>query len=264
MKTEESLSKVCRICGEEKPLSEFRTRTDSGKRRTECRNCLAKQSKKWREANPERVSLLNKQYRETHRDELNSYSKKYQSAHLVEFRKYNKKYRENMTDEQRRRQNERQRILVQRWKENPEYIEKRKVWSRESSKRRRKRITAYEKERKKHDSVFKLKKQIRGEIRHSFNRRGFVKSEHTEDIVGCTLDFLYDHLCITYRLRYGREYNENEEVHIDHIIPLANARTREEVIRLCHWTNLQLLTPEDNLAKNADESFPEYMNYIKQ
>ena len=36
---------------------------------------------------------------------------------------------------------------------------------------------------------------------------------------------------------------------IEDIIPLATAKTEEDVIKLCHYTNLQLLKGEDNLSK---------------
>lgn len=36
---------------------------------------------------------------------------------------------------------------------------------------------------------------------------------------------------------------------IDHIIPLSIAKNEEEVIKLCHYTNLQLLRAEDNIKK---------------
>lgn len=38
---------------------------------------------------------------------------------------------------------------------------------------------------------------------------------------------------------------------MDHIIPIHIAKTPEEIKLLCHYTNLRLLTPEDNLAKNG-------------
>ena len=46
-------------------------------------------------------------------------------------------------------------------------------------------------------------------------------------------------------------YDNKEKVHIDHIIPLATAKTEEDVIKLCHYTNLQLLKAKDNLKKGA-------------
>lgn len=42
---------------------------------------------------------------------------------------------------------------------------------------------------------------------------------------------------------------KSEEVQVDHIIPLQTAKTTDEVIKLCHYTNLQLLRKEDNLKK---------------
>jgi hypothetical protein len=58
-------------------------------------------------------------------------------------------------------------------------------------------------------------------------------------------------------------YDENFNYHIDHIKPLKLAKTEEEVYILNHYTNLQLLTPKDNLKKsdkynemtNGEESF---------
>lgn len=36
---------------------------------------------------------------------------------------------------------------------------------------------------------------------------------------------------------------------IDHIIPLSSAKTKEELMALFHYTNLQPLSKEDNLKK---------------
>ena len=38
--------------------------------------------------------------------------------------------------------------------------------------------------------------------------------------------------------------------HIDHIIPLSTANTEEDILNLCHYTNLQPLWAEDNIKKS--------------
>lgn len=259
---EEEITRVCRLCGEKKPLDEFRVRGNTDKRRTECKSCLSKYLKQYRSENKQRISELNRRWTEAHKGELSNYRLNWQRNNREKCRAYNKKYSQNMTEEQKEKARARFKRFLDAKADDLNYREQRRAWNRESTKRRRKKITAYEENRKKTDPVFKLKKQIRNEIRMSFNRRGFRKSERTEEIVGCSLQELYNHLCKTYQIRYGEKYNGNRVVHIDHIIPLANAYTEEEVKKLCRWGNLQLLTAEDNLIKNADGSFPSYRDFI--
>jgi hypothetical protein len=37
--------------------------------------------------------------------------------------------------------------------------------------------------------------------------------------------------------------------HVDHVIPLASAKTPEDLIKLCHYTNLQPLWAIENILK---------------
>lgn len=73
----------------------------------------------------------------------------------------------------------------------------------------------------------------------------------TENILGCKIDFFAKYLLNTFKNNYGYEWDGKEQVHIDHIIPLAIANNEEEVIKLCHYTNLQLLKAKDNLQKSC-------------
>lgn len=109
--------------------------------------------------------------------------------------------------------------------------------------------TKYVKDRRRNDEIFKFKSQIRHLINMSFRRQGLQKWGKTEEIVGCDLKYLREHLLKTYKKNYGYEWNGKEEVHIDHIKPLATAKNEEEILKLCHYTNLQLLKAKDNIDK---------------
>ena len=88
-------------------------------------------------------------------------------------------------------------------------------------------------------------------IKNSFRRRGFKKKQKGEEIYGCSVNKLIEHLIKTYENNYNEKWDWKylKNVHVDHVIPLASANTEEEVIKLCHYTNLQLLKAEDNLNK---------------
>lgn len=85
-------------------------------------------------------------------------------------------------------------------------------------------------------------------VRRVFDHQGLSKSPTTEAICKCSPLELYRHLCNTWEKNYGAPY-AGEKCEIDHIVPLKQASTIEEVQELYHYTNLQLLTKEDNRAK---------------
>lgn len=97
---------------------------------------------------------------------------------------------------------------------------------------------------------YKIKIQIRHLITKAFERKGYKKNSKTEKILGCEYEFFIKYLFETYKSNYGYEWDGIEKVHIDHIIPLSTAQTEEEIIKLNHYTNLQLLKAEDNLHKS--------------
>ena len=81
----------CRVCNEEKPITEFR-KAEHGNRAKNCKACAAANLRKWREQNKEHVA---------------QYTRKYQSRpeYLARHREYNRKRHYDMTVRERHRDN---------------------------------------------------------------------------------------------------------------------------------------------------------------
>lgn len=136
---EEEATRICRVCGEEKPLDEFRLGSDTGKQRTDCKECESKKQKKWRDANKERVVQTYKVWREAHKEELSKKQLEWQRNNREKCRAYNKKSSQNMTEERKDKARARSKRYRDARKDDPEYIEYKKLKNRESTKRRRKK-----------------------------------------------------------------------------------------------------------------------------
>lgn len=130
---------------------------------------------------------------------------------------------------------------------NNEYLKK---WRKENPDKVKKHI---ENMRKKinNDLILKMKVLARDNVRNAFRRKGYSKNTKTIEILGCNHNTFIRHLLQTFKNNYGYEYNGTEKVHIDHIIPLATAKTEDEIIKLCNYKNLQLLKAEDNIKKGC-------------
>lgn len=103
------------------------------------------------------------------------------------------------------------------------------------------------------EPLYKIKKNIRELIRlYVKSKLGRDRGIRTEGILGCDYNYLFKHLCDSFEYNYGigRQYIIWKDVHIDHIIPISSAVTESCVVRLNHYSNLQLLFAEDNIEKS--------------
>lgn len=226
-------TKICSKCGIEKNIDEFRYRKwrDIHYYVSICRDC---------EKEENRIRAL--KYHYEHRDEILEKNKEYYNEHKEEYAARSKKYREDNAEKMKEYERKRNKIRLQ----DPTYLEKKRI-IRENYKNIR---NEQERIKRKEDSVYKLKGEIRNMLNISFNRKKIIKNAHTEEILGCSIDDFIKYLLNTYKKNYNQEWDGIESVHIDHIIPLSTATTEEEVLKLCHYTNLQLLKAKDNLVKN--------------
>lgn len=206
-------TKICSICQKKKKLSEF----DRKKKwyLSYCKDCR---------------KIKRKQYYQTHREEEIIRAKKYQEKNKEKLKITTKLYQEK----------------------NKEHIKAySKKWEEEHKKYRNEYAKKLNSKRKKKDKVYKLKCQIRTMIATCFKKKKFNKKLTNQKILGCNYETFINYLLQTYKENYGIEWNGIEPVHIDHKKPLKYATTEDEVIKLCHYTNLQLLKAHDNLEKSA-------------
>ena len=107
----------------------------------------------------------------------------------------------------------------------------------------------YVRERRKRDKVYALKENIRGRFRYELAKRGETKHTKANDYLGCSWLELQEYL--KGQFTDGMSWDNYGDWHVDHIIPLAIAENRDELIKLCHHTNLRPLWASDNISKGA-------------
>jgi hypothetical protein len=105
------------------------------------------------------------------------------------------------------------------------------------------------KERIRTDSFFKFKNNVSALISVSFRNGEWKKNSKTSEILGCSYEELKDHLDETFFKNYGRVYNKEDKIHIDHIKPVSLAKNEHDFLKLNHFSNLQYLLAVDNLRK---------------
>lgn len=168
---------------------------------------LKEQKKIWIENNPEKI----KEFRENHKD------------------------KKTITDK----------IYAQKNKEKVNSIKQK--WAKNNPDKRKESNRKYH-NKKLQDPLYKLKHYIRNIIRNSL--KTLAKKPRTNITLGCTYEEFKIHLesqfadWMTWD-NYGNPKDGvlelNKTWDIDHIIPLASAKTEEELLILNHYTNLQPL-----------------------
>lgn len=233
-------TKVCSKCGIEKSISDFRF--SCGRYRGECKKCEAIRTKLYVKNNPDIIKKISRKTYEKNKEKrhekyienrikIKEYNKNYYQYHKDYYQNYAKVYRlEHRTQIENNQK---------KWEKNN--IEKRRKYHKKDYTRRR------------NNPILRLQGNLRNMINTSFRRKGLRKSMKLEKICCCSMQELVNHLISTYESNYNEKWNWDfvKNVHIDHIKPLATAKTEEDVIELCHYKNLQLLKAEDNLRKGS-------------
>lgn len=95
----DDITRVCRKCGQEKPLEEFAKNKECVLGHSHiCKQCKAEQSRKWHAANFEKAREKHRKWRAANLEKYRANASKYYAANLEMYRAYDRKKRENLTD----------------------------------------------------------------------------------------------------------------------------------------------------------------------
>lgn len=185
---------------------------------------------KWKLNNPEKYKESINKYKENNKEKILERSKQWQNENKTRAKEISLKYRNKDRNKWNR--------LSKESRERTKEIR--------LAKRREKTS-----ERKKVDPVFKISENIRSCITMSFKRGNrFKKRYKSEEILGCTIEFFINYLLTLYPEKNLKiEDFHRYGYHIDHIIPISLAKTEDDIIKLCHYTNFQPLWWKDNISK---------------
>lgn len=149
----------------------------------------------------------------------------------------------------------RQKAKAQYWKHPEQCKENHRRWREANRERSRERSRLYQSQKYRTDQQYRNLLRVRCFLNSSFRRRGEVKSKRNEELTGLSSRELYDYLLSTFKNTYGYDWDFEEKVHIDHIVPLSSAKNYADVERLCHYTNLRLIKATDNLKKGVKTDY---------
>lgn len=216
------MTKICSDCKEEKSIIDFYKRKDSiDGFRNNCKNCHNIKNKtgtkkyQSKDSSKLKSKISNHNYWINNKEKLSLKKKEYREKNKDKLSKQKSEYYKNNKDN----------IIRKTTKRNKLYLT---------------------------NPLYKLKENLRGLIRNSIKRKGFIKSSKTEKIIGISLDEFIYYLESKFETwmtwdNYGK-YNGELDFgwDIDHIIPTSVAKTEEDIYKLNHYTNLQPLCGKIN------------------
>jgi len=203
--------------------------------------------------NKEERRLKKKLYYEKNKIKLLKDMKKYQSEHKTEIKINMKEYYKTHKEERKNYINNHKEDIKKyskEWYIKNKLIDnlKSKEYYKNNKEKILKKHETYLNNRYKKDINFRLAKCLRSRIYKAL--KGNPKPSTTMKLVGCSIDFLKQHL--ESKFTEGMSWKNYGSWHVDHIIPCASFdMSKIEDQKSCfYYTNLQPLWAEENILKN--------------
>jgi len=186
---------------------------------------------------------MSKEYRKTYHTTSKSkeYHKRYRLAHKEKLEGLIKDWFIENKEENflyRKEQSKKRKLA------NPE---KGRQYSKKYGIEHREESRIYESNRYHSDPLYRMSKALRNRLRQALKSKSWHTDSHFREYIGCELPVLITH--IQKQFVEGMSWDNHGKWHLDHIIPLNSAKSVKELIKLCHYTNIQPLWAQDNLRK---------------
>jgi len=263
-------SKKCTKCGEVKQIECFnKCKPNKDGYQYKCKVCMKQyreenkerikqyyeenkeRIKQYQEENKERISEYDRQYYQENKERIEERKKQYREENKELINEHAKQYYEENKERTKQYYQENKERRKQYREENKERInERKKQYYQENKERINERINERQKQRRLTDPLYKIACNLRTRTRFAFQSKSYRKTSKTAEMLGVTYEIAFAH--IERQFTKGMTWENHGEWHIDHIIPLASAQTESELIKLCHYTNLQPLWAKDNQSKHAN------------
>lgn len=134
--------------------------------------------------------------------------------------------------------------------ENPEKqrSKDRKYRSRPEVRKRTNKIARrYQRKKRKEDPVFLMACRMRCRLHQALKSKGIKKNTKSEKMLGCSFGKFKKH--IESLFTDGMSWDNKDEWHIDHIVPVSCATTVEGLEKLFHYKNCRPMWASDNMSK---------------
>lgn len=112
-------------------------------------------------------------------------------------------------------------------------------------------ISRSEKRRKIPKNIKCIANRYRARVKKFFNKKGYSRNSKIGIILGCDWVEFKSHLEDN---PYGFKIDD-KGLNLDHIVPISSASTKEDVVKLNHYTNFQLLPMKYNQHVKSDKDW---------
>jgi len=240
------------MCQEKKFLEDFtfdKGNTKDG-RRASCKECCRKKNAEYIKANPDKKLESDRKSYEKLKEKKLAQKKEY----------YLKKREEILLKRKEYAANNKEKISEKFRKYREQNLECLKERSRQYQRDNAPALSRKKKALINSTPLRQFKERIRLLTKGAFFRLKQGKRFNTHTILGADWEVIKEHIVSQFNDGMTWEHFIAGDIHIDHIQPLASAKSEEELVALCHYKNLQPLWALDNLKKGATFDGVNYKN----